>query len=129
ASGGVDRSTRRGDLDAAPAGEVVARERLVILEQRLVRPGMDDAAAVLAGARTDVDEPVGGADRVLVVLDDDERIAQILELDERLDESTVVALVQTDARLVEHVEHAGQSRTDLGRQSDALRFAAAQGRR
>ena len=67
---------------------------------------MHDLAAVLAGAWADVDDPVGGADRVLVVLDDDEGVAEVLELDERLDEPTVVALVQADARLVEHVEHA-----------------------
>ena len=43
---------------------------------------------------------------------------------QRLDESSVVALVQADARLVEHVEHADEARADLGREPDALRLAA-----
>ena len=43
-----------------------------------------------------------------------------------VDEATVVALVQADARLVEHVEHAGEARADLRRESDALRLAARQ---
>ena len=40
----------------------------------------------------------------------------------------VVALVQADRRLVEHVQHAGQVRADLRRQPDALPFAARQRR-
>ena len=38
----------------------------------------------------------------------------------------VVALVQPDRRLVEHVEHADQAGADLGGQPDALRLAAGQ---
>ena len=41
----------------------------------------------------------------------------------------VVALVQADRRLVEHVQHAGQVRADLRREPDALAFAARQRRR
>ena len=89
-----------------------------------VAAGVHDRAAVDAGARADVDDPVGGADRVLVVLDDDQRVAEVAQRDERVDEATVVALVQADARLVEHVEHAGEAGADLGRQADALRLAA-----
>ena len=48
-------------------------------------------------------------DGVLVVLDDHHRVAQIAQAGERLDEALVVALVQTDRRLVEHVEHADQA--------------------
>ena len=43
---------------------------------------------------------------------------------ERLDEPAVVALVQTDRRLVEHVEHADEPAADLRREPDALRFTA-----
>ena len=89
-------------------------------------PGHDDLAAVLAGARADVDHPVGGADGVLVVLDDDQRVAEVAQPDQRLDQPAVVALVQADRRLVEHVEHADQAGADLGGQPDALRLAAGQ---
>ena len=34
--------------------------------------------------------------------------------------------MQADARLVENIKHADQARADLGRQPNALRFAAAQ---
>ena len=89
-------------------------------------PRDDHLAAVLAGARPDVDDPVGGADGVLVVLDDDQGVAEVLEPDQGLDQPLVVALVQADRRLVEDVEDADQAGTDLGGQPDALRLAARQ---
>ena len=40
------------------------------------------------------------------------------------DEALVVALMQADGGLVEHVEHAAQARADLRGEADALAFAA-----
>ncbi len=90
----------------------------------LTEPGVHDVAAVLAGARADVDDPVGRGDGVLVVLDDDERVAEVAQARQRLDEPVVVALVQADRRLVEDVEDADEARADLRREPDALRLAA-----
>ena len=100
----------------------------VLRRSDFVGARVHDLATELTRARSDVDDPVGRANGVFVVLDDDERVAEVLELDQRLDEPPVVALVQADARLVEHVEHAGEARADLGREADALRFATAQRR-
>ena len=91
-----------------------------MLEQLLDRARVDDLPAVLAGPRTDVDDPVGRHDRLLVVLDDDQGVAQVLEPDQGLDQALVVALVEADAGLVEHVENTDQARADLGGQPDAL---------
>ena len=65
-------------------------------------------------------------DRVLVVLDDDQGVAELLEPQQRLDEPAVVTLVQPDRRLVEDVEHADEARADLGGQPDALGLATGQ---
>ena len=97
-----------------------------MLEQSLDGSAVHDLATVLAGSRADVDHPVGGADGVLVVLDHDQGVAEVLEPDQGLDQPVVVALVQPDRRLVEHVEHADQARADLGRQPDPLGLAAGQ---
>ena len=53
------------------------------------------------------------------------RIAQVAQPPQRGDEPVVVALVQADARFVQHVEHARQPGADLRGQPDALRLAAA----
>src|SRR6185312_10084392 len=53
----------------------------------------------LTGPGADVHDPVGRADRVLVVLDHDQRVAQLAQPDQRLDQPAVVPLVQPDRRL------------------------------
>ena len=83
-------------------------------------------AAVDAGARAHVDHVVGLADRVLVVLDHDHRVAEVAQVLERLEQAVVVALVEPDRGLVEHVEHAGEARADLRGEPDALALAARQ---
>ena len=74
----------------------------------------------------EIDDVVGGPDRLLVVLDDQHGVAEIAQPGQRREQRAVVALVQADRRLVEHVEHAGQVRADLRGQTDALPFAARQ---
>ena len=112
--------------DLAAPGQVGPGDRVLGREQVVDRAADHDAAAVLAGVRADVDDPVGRADGVLVVLDDDEGVAEVAQPDQRLDEPVVVALVQPDGRLVQHVEHADQAGADLGGEPDALRLAAGQ---
>ena len=93
-------------------------------EHILDGPGRHDVTAVLARTGADVDHPVGGADRLLVVLDDDQRVADVAQRDQRADQLVVVALVQPDRRLVEDVEDAHQLAADLRRKADALRLTA-----
>ena len=121
------RAPHRGHVDHPLAPEVLAGERGAIDVQQLVRRALEDhAAAVLAGAGAEVDHVVRRADRLLVVLDDDDRVAEVAQPAQRRQQPPVVALVQADGRLVEHVEHAAQVRADLRRQADALRLAAGQ---
>ena len=83
-------------------------------------------AAALAGAGADVDDVVGAADRVLVVLHHHQRVALVAQALQRVQQDAVVARVQADGRLVEHVAHALQVAAQLRRQADALRLAAAE---
>ena len=84
----------------------------------------DDVAAETAGAGAEVEDVVGVADGVFVVLDDEDGVAEVAEVFEGLDEALVVALVEADGGLVEDVEHAAEARADLGGEADALAFAA-----
>jgi hypothetical protein len=83
-------------------------------------------AAALAGAGADVDDVVGAADGVLVVLHHHQRVALVAQLGQRVQQDAVVARVQADGRLVQHVAHALQVAAQLRRQADALRLAAAE---
>ena len=115
-----------GQRDLPTTGEVLPGQGVGVVEQPLDRAGVDHLAAVLTGTRADVDHPVGGPDRVLVVLDHDQGVAEVLEPDQGLDQAVVVALVEADRRLVEHVEDADQAGADLGGQPDPLRLATGQ---
>ena len=84
----------------------------------------DDLTAVDPGAGADVDHVIGGADRILVVLDHQHRVAEVAQALERLEQPRVVALMQPDRGLVQNVEHAGEPRADLRGEPDALALAA-----
>src|SRR3546814_11250405 len=66
------------------------------------------------------------ADRVRVMLDDDHRVAEVAKARQRREQPVVVALVETDRRLVKDVEHARQAAADLAGEADALALAAAE---
>ncbi len=67
---------------------------------------------------------IGAADRFLVVLDDDHGVAEIAQSLQRFQQPRIVALVQADRGLVEHIEHAREPRADLRGEPDALALAA-----
>lgn len=72
----------------------------------------------------DVDDEVGGTHHVLVVFDDDHRVAGIAQLLQAADQAPVVALVQADRGLVEDIKHVDQLRADLRGEADTLALAA-----
>ena len=113
------------DLDRAGAVEVGGGQAALGLEHVGQRALRDHLAAVDPGAGAEIDHVVGAADRILVVLDHDHRVAEVAQALERFDQPVVVALVEADLGFVEHVEHAREARTYLAREADSLRFPAA----
>ena len=109
------------------AGQVLAGDRLGSGHQVGRQSLGDDPAAVHAGAGTEIDDVVGLADGILVVLDDDHGVAQVAQAHQRVEQALVVALVQADRRFVQDVHDADEARADLAGQADSLRFAARQG--
>ncbi len=66
--------------------------------------GGEEMAAEFAGSGAEVEEVVGGADDVGVVLDDEDGVAEVAEVFHDADELGGVAGVEADAGLVEDVE-------------------------
>ena len=102
-------------------------QRIGILHDRGRRALGDHSPAMHPRAGADVDDMVGQFDGVLVVLDDDHRIAEVAQVQQGIEQPLVVALVQTDGGLVQHIHHAHQAGADLAGQTDALRLATRQG--
>ena len=98
---------------------------------------MPDCAAISAGVPAatssppsrpapgpEIDHVIGALDGLGIVLHHQHRVAHVAQVRERFEQPLVVARMQPDRRLVEHVEHAAQLGADLRGQPDALRLAA-----
>ena len=105
----VDPPAPSGNGDLLQADEILAGQRARIGHDLARRPLRDHLAAMDAGTRPDIDDVIRRMDRVFVMLDDDHGIADISEMNQRLEKPRIVALMQPDRGLVENIEHAGQS--------------------
>ncbi|CCJ99707.1 hypothetical protein BN130_2423 [Cronobacter malonaticus 507] len=102
----------------------LARERFRHRHDRVQWAFGDDLAAVYASARADIDHMVGRADGVFIVLHHNYCIAKITQVNQRTEQAFVIALMQADGRLIQHIHHTHQARADLACQTDTLRLAA-----
>ena len=84
---------------------------------------------MLAGGRADVDDPVGTANDIHLMLDDEQRIADRLQAVERAQQRLGVGGMEPGRRLVHHIDDPEQVGDHLGRQPQPLKFAGRQGRR
>ena len=86
----------------------------------------DHLPAVHTGPRPDIKHIIRLADRFFVVFNDDNRIALIPQVFQRLEQAVIIALVQADGRFIEHVKHPCQPRPDLRRKPNTLAFPPAE---
>ena len=115
---------RGGDGDLLAPAEILAGDRLGAGAQVVHGSRADHLSAVDAGAGTDVDDMVGRAHGLFVMLHHDQSVSQVAQAVQRFQELGVVPLMQADARFVQNVQHAHEARPDLGRETDSLALAA-----
>src|SRR5437867_13328421 len=80
-------------------------------------------------ARPEVDHVVGPANRLFIVLDDQNRVAQVPQLLQSFQQAIVIAMMQSDRWLVQHIQYAAKFGSNLRRQTDSLAFSAGERRR
>src|SRR5258705_379039 len=95
-----------------------------IAQHLLERTRRYNLAAVTAGARSQIYDIVRSADRFLVMLHDQYRVAEVAQLFEGREQACIVALMQADRRFVEDVQDADEAAPDLCREADPLRLSA-----
>ena len=78
--------------------------RLFTLDDRGRRTNRDDAAALIAAFRAQIDEPVGALDDIQIVLDYDDRPTCLDQLPERRKQAVDVIKVKPGRRLVKNIQ-------------------------
>src|SRR5215472_3641448 len=96
------------------------------MEHCVVSAGEEQPPTKFSGARSKIDDIVGGLNRIGVVLHDENCIAQVAQRFQNVNKALRVARMKADGRLVEDVEGAHQMRTERCCKLDALRFSAGQ---
>ena len=114
------------NLDASPTGEVVAGHRPFRGHDLLGWTVGHDGPALKASSRAEVAQPIGLAERVFVVFDHHEGVAEVGQFPQGFEQALIVPLMQSNGRFVKHVHHACETRADLGGQPNPLAFAARQ---
>ena len=117
-----------GNFHKFAAGKVLAGHTARGIANVLHTAGGHDLAAMHTGTGADIHNIVRLAHGVLVVLYYNQGVAQVAQALHGGNQLIVIALVQADAGFIQHIQHAGQCAADLGRQADALAFAAGKGR-
>ena len=82
---------------------------------------------MLACGRANVDDPVGAANNIHLMLHDEQRIAHRLQSGERAQQSLGIGGMEPGRRLVHHIDDPEEVGDHLGRQPQPLEFAGRQG--
>ena len=108
--------------------QIVDGNRVAIVDAAAVRKALINyLTAVHSGVRADIYQHVGSLDNLLVMLHNDDSVAQVAEPLQHTDELLGVAGMQADGRLVKDVKRADKVVSEGADKVDALAFAAAQG--
>ena len=106
------------------AAQVLTGDRFRTVHDILCSSYRYQLSAVLTRSGTDINYVVRCPHRVLIVLYDDQSISQIAKRFESRQQFVIIFLMQTDTRLIQNISDAYQTRADLCREPDSLRFAA-----
>ena len=70
------------------------------------RPLHDDFAAMHARARAEINDVIGAAHRLFIMLDDHERVSLLAQRRESIEQAEIITRMQTNRRFIEHIKNA-----------------------
>src|SRR5436190_12184873 len=104
--------------------EAFASNGFGVSQQFFECAGSYNLSAMDARTRSEINNIIRPAHRLLVMFDHQNRITPALEHRQSRQQLFVVACVEPDGRLVQNVEHAAEIRTKLRRQANPLAFSS-----
>src|SRR5882724_8544582 len=117
-----------GELDAQVSLQITSSKRRRHRVQLCKGTFANHFSAVLPRARTEIEDAIGCAHNLGVVLDDQDGITQIAQIMQDVDELRGIAAVESDRRFVEDVKRPDQARAERRCQLNALGLATGEGR-
>ena len=111
-----------GNRNLAQARQIQPCHTVRIIRHMLWRPMADHFPAMHARTGAHVEHIIRLADRVLVMFHHQHGIARIAQPFQRGQQAVIIPLVQPDAGLIQHIQHARQPRTNLRGKPNTLRF-------
>ena len=120
-------TAHRGQRNGLTPREVGSRIAWCFLRYFGGRASIDDLTAIAPGIGSDVDDVVGSTHHLLIMLDDDNCIAQVSQTVNDTDEALGITLVEADTRFVQDVERAYEATSELRRESHALALPTGEG--
>ena len=112
------------NLNASPAGEVIAGHRAFRGHDLLGWTVGHDGPALKASSRAEVAQPIGLTERVFVVFNHHQGVAEVGQFPQGFEQALFVALMLSAGGLVELVHHTRQERNFLCGKTTPLAFAA-----
>ena len=120
----VPRPSLHRNGNAFSAGKIFGSITTLGIYQSFYRTLIDDFSSQTPGLRADVDDIIGRADNVFVVLDDNYCITQLLKPTQNLNKQSGIARMQPYTRFVENIKRTDQTATQRCRQIDTLALTA-----
>ena len=80
-------------------------------------------STMYARCRSDIHNIISSPHGVFIMFNNNQCISQIFQIHQRPQKLIIVSLMQTDTRLVKNIGNTHQSGTDLGCQTNSLRFS------
>ena len=122
------RAARFRDFNLRFAAQVRKCLRLAVIAlcgQKLLQIARNDyISSVHTGTRTQINQIVGRKNGLLIVFNDENRIANIAQMKQGFHEPCVIARVEPDSRLVKNIKRTDKPASKLGRETNALCLAA-----
>ena len=116
-------STLLGQLNAEAPGEIISGKRFSISRNFIESALCNDLAAMFSCTRANINDVIGSTHSVLIMFNYQQRVTQVAQACQRLDQTLIIALVEANTWFIKNVEHSHQSRADLRCQAYALCFS------
>src|SRR2546427_9511459 len=116
-------ATCRGQLYAEVVRKITTGERTGHFLNLGVGSGADNLAAIFPGPRSQIQNTVGGPHDIRIVLDNQDRVSQIAQVVQDLNQAMSVTAMKSNGGLIQHIECSYQAGTQRRGQLDALRLA------